>query len=123
VFKLRDGDNVTSEPGLYSAPESFDAHQYLSYLRSRAGFIMVVSVSAAVLVLIVSLLLTKQYTATASIMIDPPVADDPRASVAVNPTYLESLRSYEKLASSDTLFARALEKFHLREAQACAPLE
>ncbi|MGD1093072.1 MAG: hypothetical protein ABSB35_13910 [Bryobacteraceae bacterium] len=123
MFKLRDGDRVSSEPVLYSALESFDAHQYLLYLRSRAGFISVVSLSAAVLVLIVSLLLTKQYTATASIMIDPPVSDDPRVSVAVNPTYLESLRSYEMLASSDTLFARALEKFHLRDAQAGAPLE
>ena len=66
------------------------------------------------LVLIVSLLLPKQYTATASIVIDPPAADDPRASVAVNPTYLESLKSYELLASSDTLFARALERFHLQ---------
>lgn len=123
MFKLRDSDRVSSEPVLYTEAESFDAHQYLHNLRSRAGFILVVSLSAGVLVLIVSLLLTKQYTATASIMIDPPASDDPRVSVAVNPTYLESLRSYEKLASSDTLFARAIEKFHLRDEQAGAPLE
>jgi capsule polysaccharide export protein KpsE/RkpR len=56
-------------------------------------------------------------------MIDPPVAEDPRVSVAVNPTYLESLRSYEMVASSDTLFARALEKFHLRDTFGGTPLE
>jgi uncharacterized protein involved in exopolysaccharide biosynthesis len=123
VFKLRDAERVSSEPGLYAPPESFDAYEYLRYLRSRSGFILVVSLSAAVLVLIISLLLPKQYTATASLMIDPPLADDPRVSVAVNPTYLESLRSYELLASSDTLFARAVEKFHLRDGRAGTPLE
>ncbi len=87
------------------------------------AFLLVVSLSAAVIVLIISLLLPKQYTATASIMIDPPVAEDPRVSVAVNPTYLESLRSYEMVASSDTLFARALEKFHLRDEFGGAALE
>lgn len=67
------------------------------------------------LALIVSLLLPKQYTAVASVLIDPPAGGDPRAAVAINPSYIESLRAYELLASSDSLFLRAVEEFHLRE--------
>jgi len=40
---------------------------------------------------------------------------DPRASVAVSPIYLESLRSYEAYASSDELFSRAAGQFGLRQ--------
>jgi uncharacterized protein involved in exopolysaccharide biosynthesis len=63
----------------------------------------------------VSLVLPKRYTATASILIEPPGGNDPRAATAVSTVYLESLKTYERLASSDTLFQRALEDLHLRE--------
>src|SRR5579863_525953 len=76
-----------------------------------------VSAAAALVALIASLLLPKQYTATATVAIDPPAGSDPRGSTTVNPVYFESLRAYELLASSDTLFLRALERFHLRESQ------
>ena len=36
---------------------------------------------------------------------------DLRAAMAVSPIYLESLKTYEHFASSDSLFQRALEKF------------
>ena len=71
------------------------------------------------LALIVSLLIPKEYTARASLLIDPPAGSDPRMSVTASPVYFESLRAYESLASSDSLFLRAAEKFHLRD----APLE
>ncbi len=95
--------------------ETFDAYQYLSYLRTRARFIGAVCLAAGVLSLVASLLLPKEYTATASVMIDPPAGNDPRSSISVSPVYLESLKAYEMFAASDSLFLRALEKFHLRD--------
>jgi len=100
--------------------ESFDAYQYLGHLRKKARFTGIVCLAAGVLTLIVSLLLPKEYTATASLIIDPPAGNDPRSSIGVSPVYLESLRAYELFASSDTLFLRALEKYHLRDSR---PLE
>ena len=67
------------------------------------------------LTLLVSLLLTKQYTAVSRIVIEPPAGSDPRASTAVSPIYLESLHSYELFASSDDLFLKAVERFGLRQ--------
>lgn len=102
---------------------SFDAHQYLHHLRRRSRFILIVCAAAGLLALIVSLLLPKQYTATATVVIDPPAGNDPRTSTAVNPVYFESLRAYELFAASDTLFQRAVEKFHLRDPKTHGSLE
>jgi uncharacterized protein involved in exopolysaccharide biosynthesis len=66
-----------------------------------------------------SFLIPKEYTARASLLIDPPAGSDARMSVTASPVYFESLRAYETLASGDSLFLRAAEKFHLRD----APLE
>ncbi len=100
--------------------QTFDAYQYIGFLRRRARFVGGVCLAAATLALIASLLLPKEYTATASVIIDPPAGNDPRSSITVSPVYLESLKAYEVFASSDSLFARALEKFHLRDSR---PLE
>jgi uncharacterized protein involved in exopolysaccharide biosynthesis len=97
--------------------ESFDAYQYLRHLRRQARFIGIVCFAAGALALVASLLIPKEYTATASLIIDPPAGNDPRTSISVSPVYLESLRAYELFASSDSLFVRALEKFHLRDAR------
>jgi uncharacterized protein involved in exopolysaccharide biosynthesis len=70
---------------------------------------------ALVLALAVSVTLRRRYTATAEILIQAPGGNDPRAATAINPVYLESLKSYERLASSDTLFLRALEHVHASE--------
>lgn len=94
--------------------DSFDASAFLRFLRSRARFIAIAALAAAALASLVSLVLPKRYTAVATILIDAPAGSDPRAAVAMNPAYIESLRSYEMLASSDLLFLRALDKFHLR---------
>jgi tyrosine-protein kinase Etk/Wzc len=61
------------------------------------------------------LLLTKRYTATAFILIDPPSGGDPRIATAVSTVYLESLKTYELLATNDQLFMRAVGQFHLRD--------
>lgn len=103
--------------------ESFDAYQYLRYLRRRSRFILLVCASAALLAWLAGVLLPKQYTATATILIDAPAGNDPRTSISVSPMYLESLRIYELFAASDTLFQRALDKFHLRDPRSSTTLE
>jgi capsular polysaccharide biosynthesis protein len=97
--------------------ESFDAFEYVEYLRRRWLVIAVACSVAVLLALGVSLLLPKQYTATASIVIEPPGGSDARLTTAVSAMYLESLKTYELFAGSDTLFAGAVEKFHLRSSE------
>jgi len=106
----------TTATGDYAAG-SFQAYEYFDYLKRRSVFIGAVCAGAGVLALAVSLLLPKDYTATATLIIDPPAGNDPRAAVTVSPVYLESLRAFELFASSDTLFERAIDKFHLRESE------
>jgi len=65
--------------------------------------------------LIATLLLPKKYTAVTRIFIEPPAGSDPRTSTTVSPIYLDSLRTYELFASSDTLFLQAVDRFHLRQ--------
>jgi polysaccharide biosynthesis transport protein len=93
--------------------QSFDPFEYVNYLRRRWRVVVLACVAAVVVSLAVSLLLPKRYTATATVVIDPPAGADARTATAVSPVYLESLKSYERYADSDTLFARAAEHFHL----------
>jgi capsular polysaccharide biosynthesis protein len=81
----------------------------------RWRFLAIACATALVLSVAVTLLMTKQYTATVSIVIDPPAGSDPRASTAISPIYLESLKTYEYYAEGSSLFAAAVERFHLRE--------
>jgi uncharacterized protein involved in exopolysaccharide biosynthesis len=94
--------------------QSFDAFEYVDYLRRRWLVIASACGVAVLLALGVSLLLPKQYTATASILIEPPGGSDARITTAVSSMYLESLKTYELFGNSETLFAKAAEKFHLR---------
>ena len=55
----------------------------------------------------------RQFTATARIVIEPPAGTDLRAAMAVSPIYLESLKTYELFAASDSLFVGAAQHFHL----------
>jgi len=93
--------------------DTFDRFEYIDYLRKRWRVVATAAGVALVLSLASSLLLTKRYTATSTIVIEPPGGSDVRAATAVSPVYLESLKTYERFASSDTLFARAAERFHL----------
>src|SRR5258708_6981859 len=86
----------------------------LDRLRTRWRLIAVACAVAVSLSLAVSLILTKEYTAVSRIVIDPPAGSDPRASMAVSPIYLESLRSYDLFAASDDLFLKAVQRFGLR---------
>jgi uncharacterized protein involved in exopolysaccharide biosynthesis len=94
--------------------ESFDAFRYIGYLKAHWRTIGISCATAVTIAAAVSLALPKQYTATARIVIEPPAGTDPRATLAVSPIYLESLRTYEQFATSDSLFQRAVEKLGLR---------
>jgi capsular polysaccharide biosynthesis protein len=87
----------------------------LDRLRTRWRIIALACAVAVALTLLVSLVLTKQYTAISRILIEPPAGSDPRVSTAVSPIYLESLHSYELFAASDDLFLKAVERFGLRQ--------
>src|SRR5262245_53768270 len=93
--------------------DTFDRFEYVDYLRRRWRVVAVACSVAFALSLAVSLALPKRYTATASLVIQPPTGNDTRATTSVSPVYLESLKTYERFAASDSLFARAVERFHL----------
>lgn len=94
-------------------PEPFQLADYLTYVRDRWKFVAAAVLGAAVLTAGASLLIPKRYTATATLVIEPPGGADPRNTVVLNAVYLESLKTYEEFAGSDSLFARANEKFSL----------
>ncbi|HLK17987.1 MAG TPA: hypothetical protein VKT81_03490 [Bryobacteraceae bacterium] len=102
---------------------SFDAFEYVEYLRRRWRVAGIACAVAVLLSLPLSLLLPKRYTATASIIIEPPGNTDARTAIVISPMYLESLKTYERFADSDSLFARAAEKFHLQTGPAARPIE
>ena len=103
--------------------DSFDAFEYVDYLRRRWRVIAVACAAALVVSISVSLLLPKRYTATASVVIEPPGGNDARIGTAVSAVYLESLKMYESFASSDTLFARAAQQYHLQDPVHPQPIE
>jgi capsular polysaccharide biosynthesis protein len=84
------------------------------HLWARRRFLALTCIIGAGLAGAVAMMLPSKYSAVSRIVIEPPSGMDPRASVAVSPIYLESLRSYEAYASSDELFSRAAGQFGLR---------
>jgi capsular polysaccharide biosynthesis protein len=95
--------------------EPFDAIEFFGYAQRNWRIPALCCGTAVLLALVASALLPKRYTATASVLIEPPAGNDPRAATAVSPVYLESLKTFERIASSDSLFLDALE--HLRIAE------
>ena len=93
--------------------ESFDAFRYIGYLQSRWRGILASAGIAVALAIGVSLVMSRQYTATARIVIEPPAGTDLRSAMAVSPIYLESLKTYEHFAASDSLFQTAVQRFGL----------
>src|SRR5213083_31292 len=95
--------------------ETFDVFRYMGYLRLRWRWTAAVCGIALAVTLVVSMILPREYTATARIVIEPPAGSDLRSAMAVSPIYLESLKTYEHYASSDSLFLKALDHFSLRQ--------
>lgn len=104
-------------------PDSLDAFRYMGYVRLRWRLVAACCLTAVALAGAVSLLLPREYTATARIVIEAPAGADPRSAMAVSPIYLESLRTYEEFASSDSLFQKAAERFQLRALMGARPIE
>ena len=100
-----------------------DGLVYINYVRARWRVVALSCLLAMVLAAGVSLLLTRQYTATARIIIEPPAGADPRSAMAVSPIYLESLKTYEQFASSDSLFQKAVARFQLQTLMGLRPIE
>jgi len=95
--------------------QSFDAVDFVVYLRGRWRVVALSCASAAVLAGIAGGMLPKRYTATATLIVEPSAGMDPRAGLAVSPVYLESLKTYENYATSDTLFSQAWDTLGLRK--------
>ena len=104
-------------------PESFEMFRYLDHLRRRWMVIAAAVGMAVALALVAGWLTPAQYTATARILIESPAAGDLRASMAVSPVYLESLKSYVVLASGDRLFADALDHLRLQRSRSIEQLK
>jgi uncharacterized protein involved in exopolysaccharide biosynthesis len=100
--------------------DGFDAVAFVEYIREKRIVFLISCGVAIVLALAVSLALPKRYTAKSTILIDAPAGNDPRAATVMSPVYLESLKTYESLASSDTLFLRAVEHLHIDAAKGSA---
>jgi capsular polysaccharide biosynthesis protein len=101
----------------------FDPWDFIVDLKRRWPVVAASCALALVLSFVVSVTVPKRYTATAEILIQPPGGNDPRAATAISTIYLESLKSYERMASSDALFLRALEHIHASELAAGRSIE
>ncbi|HUK19717.1 MAG TPA: Wzz/FepE/Etk N-terminal domain-containing protein [Bryobacteraceae bacterium] len=101
----------------------FGLLSYISYIQSRWRLIALSCVTATAIAVAVSAVLPREFTAAARIVIEPPAGTDPRGAVAVSPIYLESLKTYEQFASSDSLFRTAVERFGVRALVGNRPVE
>ncbi|MGA2185375.1 MAG: hypothetical protein ABSH47_20330 [Bryobacteraceae bacterium] len=88
-----------------------------AYVLARWRFVVIAVAAAGLLAFAISEFLPRRYTATSTVIIDPPGTNDPRAAMVVNPTYLDSLRTFERFFTSDTLFQQAARRFHLDAGQ------
>jgi uncharacterized protein involved in exopolysaccharide biosynthesis len=93
----------------------FQAIEFAGYIALRWRVVLIASLCAVAIAGIAGFVLPRLYTATASLMIDPPAGMDPRSATSLSPVYLESLKTYEHLASSDSLFQEALNHLGIRE--------
>jgi uncharacterized protein involved in exopolysaccharide biosynthesis len=95
--------------------EEFDGIQFADYVRRRWSIIALSCLAGVVVAGGISFMIPKRYTSTASILIEPPAGNDPRSATALSAVYLESLKTYERVISSDTAFATALRDLGLRK--------
>ncbi|HEX4772971.1 MAG TPA: Wzz/FepE/Etk N-terminal domain-containing protein [Bryobacteraceae bacterium] len=105
------------------AADNIDLFSFAQYALRRWKFVAKACLAAAAVAAVVSFLLPKKYTATAIIVVQPPEGIDSRVSLAVSPIYLESLKTYEHYANSDSLFEAALNTMRLRDVYPGVPIE
>src|SRR5215470_17881631 len=103
--------------------DTFDAFRYISYLRSRWRFIAACCAVALTFAIVASVTAKRQYTAIARVVIEPPAGTDLRSAMAVSPIYLESLKTFELFAASDSLFNKAIDRLELRQILGAGAIE
>jgi uncharacterized protein involved in exopolysaccharide biosynthesis len=103
--------------------EPVDTLVYVGYIRSRWRFVGLSCLVALAVAAAISLATRREFTATARIVIEPPAGADPRAAMAVSPIYLESLKTYEQFAGSDSLFQKSSQRFQLHKVVGPQPIE
>lgn len=99
------------------------AVEFAAYLAGRWRTILIACASAVILAGVASFMLPSRYTATATLIIEPPAGMDPRTATSLSPVYLESLKTFEHLASSDSLFSQALDDLGIRKQYAGRSVE
>jgi capsular polysaccharide biosynthesis protein len=104
-------------------PESFEMFRYIDHLRSRWPVIAVACGAAIGCVFLAALLMPARYEATARILIQQPRGADVRYAMAMSAVYLDSLRSYELVASGDRLFLDAMNHFNLAQGRSVEQLK
>lgn len=110
-------------PSSVAADRDFDLIGFETYLRKQARWIALTCGIAVAGAGGISLLLPKRYTTTATVLIEPPAGNDPRASTALSTVYLDSLKTFERIASNDSLFLEALRHLQIPEANAGKSVE
>ncbi|MGO9230015.1 MAG: hypothetical protein ACLQKA_12520 [Bryobacteraceae bacterium] len=103
--------------------DTADAFRYVGYIKLRWRLVATSCAIAMSVALVATLLMPRQYTATARIVIDPPAGADVRAAMSLSPIYLESLRTYERFATAGGLFQKAVDRFGLRKLLGNRPIE
>jgi len=94
-------------------PEERTFRERTLYIVGKWRFLAASVAAAGILAFTVSEFLPRRYTATCTVIIDPPAASDPHAASVLNPAYLDSLSAFEHYFTSDTLFQQAARRFHL----------
>jgi uncharacterized protein involved in exopolysaccharide biosynthesis len=100
-----------------------DASVYIRYMVTRWRLVAFTCLVALAIAAIVSVAARREYTATARLFIETPAGADARAAMAVSPIYLESLKTYEQFAASDSLFQNAAGRFQLQKLTGTQPIE
>ena len=95
--------------------QPFEVVQFAHYVRRRSLAILISCAVAISITAGLCMILPRRYTATASVLIEPPAGNDPRGATAISPVYLESLKTYERFAASDTVFAKALRDLGMQK--------
>ena len=103
--------------------DAFEPFRYIRYIGGRWRFVATSCSLAVGLAAAASATLPRRYTATARIVIDAPASTDTRSAVALSPVYLESLKTYEEFAASDSLFQKAVDRFGLRTLVGASSIE
>lgn len=127
-MRIRESSPPYNESSLMLGPEPRDSASLdlFPFARFALSHWRVLAISCGLCISLtagVSFLLPKKYTATVSMLIEPPAGNDPRGSTAVSPVYLESLKTYEHFANSDSLFEQALRDLNLRALYSGVPIE